>query len=139
MSANDGKASEAIFMANYPGLIFRLRDKRDLMGLNKGKNVAAFANPSDFIVAASDGMRFAEVKSSLNKTSFSLSCFTPSQKAAMYKLHKRGLGDLYRVFIHSLHHNQWYEITGSDVVENLGQGIKSIKWKNLTTLTAWSM
>lgn len=137
MASNTGKPSERIFEENVSGLVFRLRDKADLVGLNGGKNVAAFGNPSDFLIAGRGGLFFAEVKSTTNATSFSLSCFTSAQKAAIYKLHKRGLGHLYRIYIHSLHSNTWYHLTADSFMEAASTGKKSIKWKDLTTLTSW--
>lgn len=137
MARNSGKGSEAIFEESVSGLVFRLRDKADLVGLNGGKNVAAFGNPSDFLIASPAGVFFAEVKSTTNATSFSLSCFTAAQKAAIYKLHKRGLGSLYRIYIHSLDSNTWYLMTADSFMEAMSTGKKSIKWKNLTTLTSW--
>jgi penicillin-binding protein-related factor A (putative recombinase) len=134
---NTGKGSERFFEENVSGLVFRLRDKADLVGLNGGKNVASFGNPSDFLVANKAGVFFVEVKSTTNKTSFSLSCFTPAQKAAIYKLHKRGLGSLYRIYIHNLDINQWYLMTADSYMSHLSTGKKSVKWKDLTTLTSW--
>lgn len=135
--SNDGKNSEAIFVSNIAGLVIRLRDKRDLMGINKGKKVATFGNPSDFLIAGKHGLYFAEVKSTTSKTSFSLSGFTPTQKATMAKLVNRGIGDLYKIFIHSVEFNKWYFMDATEYVTHIKQGKKSIKWKNLNTLTAW--
>lgn len=137
MASNNGKASEAIFADNVSGLVFRLRDKADLVGLNKGKNVAAFGNPSDNILVTADGAYLAEVKSTTSATSFSLSGFTPAQKAAIYKMAKRGVGRFYRIYIHCLPTNTWYLITADDYMLAIAQGKKSIKWTNLPTLTSW--
>lgn len=137
MSSNNGKSSERFFEQNVDGLVFRLRDKADMVGLNRGKNVAAFGNPSDFFLLTHESGYLAEVKSSLDKTSFSLSGFTPSQKAAIYKCHKLGYGNKYRIYIRSLHLNQWYLITADDYMRTINEGKKSIKWKDLNTLTSW--
>lgn len=137
MPTNNGKGSEQQFMDNVSGLVFRLRDKADLVGLNKGKNVAAFGNPSDYFLIQEGWAGLAEVKSSVSTTSLSLSCFTPAQKAAIYKCHKRGFGDRYRIYVHSLHLNQWYLMTASDYMRIIATGKKSIKWTELPTLTSW--
>lgn len=137
MVSNTGKPSEKIFEENVSGLVFRLRDKADLVGLNGGKNIAAFGNPSDTILVTTQGAFLAEVKSSVNTTSFSLSCFTPAQKAAIYKLTKRGLGKFYRIYIHSLSTDTWYLITADDFMNVMLTGKKSIKWKDLPILTSW--
>ena len=137
MPGNTGKPSEKLFEENVSGLVFRLRDKADLVGLNGGKNVAAFGNPSDNILVTDSGVYLAEVKSTTNKVSFSLSCFTPAQKAAIYKMQKRGYGRFYRIYIHSLSTNQWYLIDADIYMATLQSGKKSIKWKDLITLTSW--
>ena len=137
MAKNTGKDSEYLFATNVSGLVFRLRDKADLVGLNGGKNVAAFGNPSDNILVTNDGVFLAEVKSTTNATSFSLSCFTSAQKAAIYKMHKRGFGRFYRIYIHSLHTNTWYLITADDFMKVIATGKKSIKWTSLPILTSW--
>lgn len=139
MNSNNGKSSEKFFEESVDGLVFRLRDKADMVGLNGGKNVAAFGNPSDFFLLTSKSGYLVEVKSSTNTTSFSLSGFTPSQKMAIYKCHKLGYGEKYRIYIHSLHLNQWYMITADDYMKTINQGKKSIKWTELNTLTSWSM
>ena len=133
---NDGKTSEGIFedaMEARGYAVFRLRDKRDLHGLNK-RSVAAFGQPSDYIVVAPGGAFLAEVKSSLNKTSFSYDCFTVAQKSAMARCHMRRVGHLYLVYIHNLSNDEWYLATGYDIVEGIKAGIKSTKWSNLRHL-----
>ena len=137
MASNNGKSSEAEFEDNISGLVFRLRDKADLVGLNQGKNIAAFGNPSDYFIITPESAYLAEVKSTTSKTSFSLSGFTAAQKAAIYKCHKRGLGKFYRIYIHSLHLKQWYLINADDYMKVIKTGKKSIKWTNLNTLTLW--
>lgn len=134
---NNGKSSERTFEEEVNGLVFRLRDKADMVGLNGGKNVAAFGNPSDFFLITHESGYLAEVKSSTNATSFSLSGFTPAQKSAIYKCHKLGYGDKYRIYIHSLALNTWYLITATDYMTAITQGKKSIKWTELNTLTSW--
>lgn len=135
---NTGKDSEKYFEDNFPGMVFRMRDKSDLMGLNKGKKLATFGNPSDYIVIDDVGMKFAEVKSSISPTSFSLSGFTPAQKSAISRCHRAGYGDLYLIAIHSLHHGRWYRMNASeyyDLVVN--QKRKSIKWEQINTQMSW--
>lgn len=137
MPTNTGKPSEDFFQENVSGLVFRLRDKADLVGLNGGKNVAAFGNPSDYFLIQQDGGYLAEVKSSNNATSFPLSCFTAAQKAAIYRCSKRGFGSRYRIYIHNISTNQWYLMTADDFMNIIKQGKKSEKWKNLNILTSW--
>lgn len=135
--SNNGKASEAFFQLNVKGLVFRLRDKADMVGLNGGKNVAAFGNPSDYFLVTTDSGYLAEVKSSSSTSSFSLSGFTKAQLNAIYKCSKLGYGDKYRIYIHSLHLNQWYLMDANQFMAIIKQGKKSIKWTELNTLTSW--
>lgn len=133
---NTGKKSERIFEDTYPALVDRLRDKSDLMGLNKGKNIAAFGNGSDYIIDTAEGTFRAEVKSSSNRTSFSLDKFTPAQKACIAKLCNSGYGDRYKIFIHSLVHNQWYLMTGTEYYKTmLHEKRKSKKWTELIPIS----
>ena len=137
MASNNGKSSERFFEENVSALVFRLRDKADLVGLNRGRNVAAFGNPSDYFIIRDDGGYLAEVKSTTSKTSFSLSAFTPAQRAAIYKCSKRGYGDRYLIYIHSIHHDRWYLMTADEYLKIINTGKKSSKWKDLNSLTAW--
>jgi len=53
--------------------VFRLRDSKDVNGLNKtkgGRRLAMFPCPADFLVAQPGSMVLTEVKSTQNKTSF---------------------------------------------------------------------
>jgi penicillin-binding protein-related factor A (putative recombinase) len=138
MSRNTGKPSEATFENNIEGTVFRLRDKADLVGLNGGKNVAAFGNPSDYLIATRGGLYLAEVKSSSNMTSFSLSSFTPAQKSAISKFHKGGFGSLYRIYVHNLGSDQWYLLDADQFYTTVVlEKRKSIKWQDMNLLTAW--
>ena len=136
MKKNTGKTSEKIFEDNVEGLVFRFRDKSDLMGLNKNARITTFGNPSDYVLCNESGMFLAEVKSSNSKSSFSFSNFTKAQLAAIYKMYKKGYGERYRIYVHSLASNVWYLITAKEIMEQKG---KSIKWKNMSTLTSWSI
>ena len=137
MVRNTGKPSEQIFVENVSGLVFRLRDKADLVGLNKGKNIAAFGNPSDFWLIQDEGAYLAEVKSSVNPTSFSISGFTAAQKSAIYKCAKKGYGDRYRIYVHCLDNNIWYLMTANDFMNLIDNDRKSIKWSEMNILTSW--
>jgi len=137
---NTGKPSEAIFedeVTKLGGVVFRLRDQADLVGLNKNARVKAFGQPSDFFVVSPLGCFMAEVKSSNNKTSFSLDCFTRTQKAAMARCHLSNSGRHYRIYIHNLLTNVWYRIDATTYVTTINSGSKSIKWSDLKPLTIW--
>jgi penicillin-binding protein-related factor A (putative recombinase) len=108
--------------------VFRLHDAADLFGLNNKKKITIFGLPSDFIVVNNGSMFFAEVKSTQNKTSFSLDCLTPSQKAACLQVTACG-GD-YRIYIHNLNTDTWYLMSGSDYLRYKRE-VKSVKWEML--------
>lgn len=117
--------------------VFRMRDAADLYGLNK-RRVAIFGLPSDFLVVSKGHTFFAEVKSTQSKTSFSLDCLTPSQKAACVQV-VACQGD-YRIYIHNLNTDTWYIMKGEEYVALKKNGIKSIKWSDLCNniLTVWA-
>jgi hypothetical protein len=136
---NTGKPSEEIFtetLESKGAVVFRLRDKADLYGLNK-KNVAAFGQPCDFLVVHPTTAFLAEVKSSNNPTSFPLSCFTAAQKAAMARCHSKHAGGKYKIFIHNLCTDKWYKMDASSYVIAVHEGVKSIKWDSLKPITIW--
>lgn len=137
--ANTGKPSEQIFVDTLEAkdaIVFRMRDKADLYGLNK-RNVAAFGQPSDYIVVTPRGMFFAEVKSSNNATSFPLGCLTRAQKAAATRCHIGNAGGFYKIYIHNMVTDRWYIMTGTRYVIAVKAGKKSIKWEDLQPLTYW--
>lgn len=136
MIKNTGKPSEEIFLAAIEGAVFRLRDAKDLHGLNK-RRVTAFCMPADFVVVSPNSMFFAEVKSSNNKTSFSLSCFQPAQKAAMVRCYSASDIIRYYVFVHNIITDMWYIIDGGEIVRAIRDKKKSIKWGDLRPLTSW--
>lgn len=132
---NTGKPSEQIFeeaMRRQKNAVFRLRDKADLYGLNK-KNVAAFGQPSDYIVITKEGAFLSEVKSSNHPTSFPLSCFTRAQRAAMAMCEANNVGHYYLVFIHNMLENKWYISNAKAIIKTVKSGRKSIKWSNLNS------
>jgi penicillin-binding protein-related factor A (putative recombinase) len=116
--------------------VFRLRDAADLHGINK-RAVAAFATPSDYIVVSPNGMFFAEVKSTNNKTSFPFSMFTKGQKAAMARCFMANAGGRYRVYIHNLITDTWYTLTANQYMTLFREGVKSVKWEDLSILRYW--
>lgn len=136
---NTGKPSESIFVTECEkrgAAVFRMRDAADLYGLNNRK-VGAFEMPSDYIVVSPRGMFFAEVKSSNNKTSFSLNMLARGQKAAAAKCTIVFAGKFYRIYIHNVTTDKWYVMDGADYVHKVRDGIKSIKWTDMTPLHSW--
>jgi hypothetical protein len=108
-----------------------LRDRQDLIGLNKGLKLADFAKPSDFIVGSKvEPTHYAEVKSTSNPTLFSFAKIRPAQSAAALKEAKRGHGD-YFFYIFSLALGQWFVMSCQQYRWLLDEGKRSVKFEEL--------
>ena len=134
---NDGTASQDYFIAMMDAKpkhkVFRMRDKKDLMGLNRGRKVAAFPLPSDYIVARPGGQFFAEVKSSSDETRFPYGNIEPGQRAAASMC--AACDSPYWFFIHSLKLNRWFQLSGKDFYSDVKAGKKSRRWDELEPCT----
>jgi hypothetical protein len=130
---NNGKEAENAFAQHWErvGHAQRLRDKKDLMGLNKGLKMADFAKPSDFMVSSPvERLHYAEVKSTTNPTLFSFAKIQPAQSSAAIKEATRGSGD-YIFYIYSYEHAQWYKMPAYKYVGFLNAGQRSVKFEEL--------
>lgn len=130
---NDGKESERSFEAYWTavGHCQRLRDKRDLMGINGGRMVADFAKPSDFLVSARDvPLHYAEVKSTVHKTLFEFKCIQPGQSAAAQREHLKGANS-YRFYIFSYQLGRWFVMTCEQYAHALKTGRRSLRFEEL--------
>lgn len=139
---NDGKSAEKLFtdaMEVTGRWVHRFRDMRDVKGLNRGKNLAMFPCPSDFLIGGKEGLFLAEVKSTHNATSFPYSDIRPAQRAAAAHAVSRGFP--YYFFIVNMNDGEWYTISATDFVEDLRAGRKSRPYKEMTpcSLMSWSM
>ena len=133
MASNDGKAAEAAFVAHWErvGHVERFRDLRDLMGINKGKRIADFPKPSDFIVSAPGvPLHFAEVKSTMERDRFDFKCIRDGQSAAAQRSYLRGDRG-YMFYIFSYPRGQWFIMTSEDYAHQLKMGRRSIKFEEL--------
>jgi len=139
---NTGKPSEKQFtdaMELTKRWVHRFRDMKDVKGLNRGKNLAMFPCPSDFLVGGHEGLFLAEVKSTESETSFSYSNIRPAQRSAAAHAAARGFPFFF--FIHTLKDGEWYVLTGAEFVADMKAGKKSRPIKELTpcSLMSWSM
>ena len=139
---NDGKSAEKCFvdaMELTKRWVHRFRDMRDVKGLNRGKNLAMFPCPSDFLIGGADGLFLAEVKSTQNETSFPFGDVRPAQRAAAAHAASRGFP--YFFFIMNTNDGEWYVMPATQFVETIRAGRKSIPYKELTpcSLMSWSM
>lgn len=133
MPANNGKEAEKAFEAywEHRGHVERLRDKKDLMGLNKGANIADFAKPSDFLVSSkTDPLHYAEVKSTHNATRFPFADIRPAQSAAALKAARRGDGN-YWFYIYSYALNQWFTMHCALYRTLVDDGKRSVLFEDL--------
>lgn len=135
---NDGTAAEDAFEAywNARGHLERFPDKKDLMGLNKGRRVADFPKPSDYLVSAPDrALHYAEVKSTTHKTRFAFSKIRPKQSASALMSVARGDNN-YVFYIFSYHLGRWFTMPATQYARILDTGARSVLF---TELNEWSM
>lgn len=134
LAKNDGSLSQTIFEAAMGAqpktFVWRARDKKDLMGLNKGRKVGTFPLPADYTVGRRGVLFFAEVKSTSDKVRFSYNQIEPGQRSAACI--SASIGTPYWFFIHSLERNEWFQLSGEQLAADLKAGIKSRKFEELT-------
>lgn len=134
LNKNDGTEAEAAFVRHWDavGHIERFRDKKDLMGLNKGKRLADFKKPSDYLVSAPGvPLHFAEVKSTTDGKSFAFSKIQDGQSAAALKEVKRGAGS-YIFYIFSFALGKWFLMGGPQYEALVDAGRRSVKFEELS-------
>lgn len=133
---NDGVFAQDDFIRRIGELphtfVWRLRDKKDLMGINRGKKVAAFPLPSDFLVGQDGAVHFAEVKSTTGDR-FEYSNVQPGQRSASGISAK--IGTPYWFYVYSLKLDRWFRLSGEQFHADLKAGKKSRKFEELE---AWN-
>jgi hypothetical protein len=132
--ANDGKEAEGAFENHWKavGHVERLRDKRDLVGLNGGNMaIADFAKPSDFLVSSPQvPLHYAEVKSTQGAKGFAFGAIQPGQhKAAMLEA-SRGMG-MYVFYIFSYATGKWFTMDCLRYAALVNEGRRSVKFEEL--------
>lgn len=131
---NDGTEAERAFVQHWErvGHIERFRDKKDLMGLNKGARLADFAKPSDYLVSARGvPLHMAEVKSTTDGKSFAFGKIQAGQSKAALLEHSRGCG-AYIFYIFSYPLGQWFTMNCDQYAGILEEGRRSVKFEELT-------
>lgn len=133
---NDGVFAQNEFIRlmelNPKTYVWRLRDKKDLMGLNKGKKVAAFAVPSDFLVGEPDRVFFAEVKSTVGDR-FEYSNIQPGQRSAATVA--ASIGAPYWFFIYSIKLDRWFQLSAKQWCDDIKAKKKSRSFDELSDPT----
>jgi hypothetical protein len=128
---NDGTPSQQIFETKMARLgkrahLIRLRDQKDLRGLNQGRAVKAFPQPADYTLTLDGVLYYAEVKSSIDEMRWAFK-FRPDQWACGKGMRAAGGGHLYLVLVHNVRANRWYWLNMNLVLE----------WKETQASIAW--
>lgn len=134
MITNDGKAAERSFLAYWEALghVERIRDAKDLRGLNGGKRLIDFKKPSDFLVSAPGvPLHYAEVKSCNGTTSFPFGQIEEGQHKAALLEAARG-SKAYIFYIFSYATGRWYCMPCTQYAAILKAGRRSVKFEELT-------
>lgn len=130
---NSGKEAEKAFLARMlavPGTVIeRFWDQSDLRGINKGKAIADFAKPSDFLVTQYGSIFYAEVKSVQSATSFPFSNLEAGQRSAA--LRQAAVGGDYRFFLFSYGLGRWFLMPATLFAATLEAGKSSVKFSSL--------
>ena len=137
MAKNDGKDAEQAWLKakqRKGALVERIRDAKDLRGLNNGANLTDFKKPSDFLLAENNVLTFAEVKSVQSGTSFAFSNIKQKQKTTALSLAAKGMGFLYVFYIFSYGRGQWFTMDGSKFAQINSEGRASAKFEELTCI-----
>jgi hypothetical protein len=133
-ASNDGTEAERAFVEYWDarGHLERFRDKKDLMGLNKGKRLADFAKPSDYLVSAPNvPLHYAEVKSTTDGVRFAFGKIQPGQHVAALKEHRRGAGG-YMFYIFSYPLGKWFLMSCTLYAKLVDEGRRSVKFEELS-------
>jgi penicillin-binding protein-related factor A (putative recombinase) len=112
--------------------VWRHRDKKDMMALNRGRKVGTFANPADFTVGEPGRTYWAEVKS-CSGDSFPYSQIEPAQRSAATIC--ASIGAPYFFYIHSLKLNRWFTLSAEQFCADVKAGKKSRRFEELTPCT----
>lgn len=123
------------FVRAKGGHVFRLRDSKDINGLNKtkgGKRLAMFPCPADFLVATDGRLELIEVKSTWNETRFDYGDIRPAQRSAACIC--ASLGSPYRFMIYSMVQEKWFYFTAEQFAEDIKAGKKSRKFEEMQCL-----
>lgn len=138
MTKNTGQSAQSDFERiirsfGKRAYLHRLVDASDVHGLT-GQATNISAQPSDFILVMDGRTEFAEVKSTVNETSFPFSLLRATQSAAARQV--LAAGGMYFAYVKSLHHDRWFRVpyTLVQMMKDVGTG--SLKWAKLEDF-AW--
>ena len=126
---NTGKPSEKLFEERIASMgknavAFRLIDAAYVKALT-GKAANVPAQPADYIVTIKGRTMYAEVKSTVDPTTFKLSILKPHQRGMALRI--TAAGGEHVVFVHSLAHDRWYAVPFKDV--------QTMRWEDMEKFT----
>lgn len=134
---NDGSSSQKEFIAKMEAQpktkVFRNRDMKDMMVLNKGKRVGTFPLPADYTVARQGELFYAEVKSTGSTTSFPYGNIEAGQRSAAIMC--AACGAPYFFFIQRMSDRKWFQLSGAEFAADIKAGKKSRKFEELACST----
>lgn len=132
---NTGKNSEAAFenciAHTYKGraYVYRFEDGADLHGLN-GHAVKSAKKPADFLVCLNGHTHLAEIKSSVNLTSFAFGIIKPHQLMHAKKI--KLAGGFHKFYVHHLDKDIFYVVDVVQIEQAMKNGKSSLKWSDLS-------
>jgi hypothetical protein len=130
---NNGDASQKEFIlrmeAQPKTKVFRNRDMKDLMGINRGRRVGTFPLPADYTVARQGMLFYAEVKSTSSTTSFPYGNIEAGQRSAAIMC--AACGAPYFFFIQRVSDGAWFQLSGAQFAADVKAGKKSRKFEDL--------
>ena len=132
MTKNNGKDAERAFLARLkrPGVVVeRIRDQGDLRALNRGRAVADFKKPADFLVTEDGVLSYREVKSVQSSTSFPFSNIEDGQRSAA--LRQAAVGGPYFFHLFSFGLGKWFIMSAQKFRDVIDSGKSSVKFKDL--------
>ena len=108
--------------------LVRFRDNKDMRGLNHGRALNAFKQPSDYLLACQGQTLFAEVKSTDNPAGFRLAQIAPHQLGSAERV--VAAGGRYDFFIRRIHPTagRWFCVPAHVV---LSHSARTLRWADL--------
>lgn len=100
------------------------------MGVSGSRKVFTEERPSDFLVTDNGHTFFAEVKSSQHETSFSLGNIQRGQWRCAIRT--CAAGGSYFFYIKHEVTSIWYKVPAQFFISLFDDGIKSVKWQNIS-------
>lgn len=109
---------------------YAFHDTREAMGVSGSRRVYTEERPSDFLVVDNGTTFFAEVKSSQHDTSFALSNIQRGQWRC--SIRTCAAGGSYFFYIKREKTQQWHRIPAQFFISLYNEGIKSVKWQDIS-------